>query len=572
LHQRFLNSLMAADGTADCKGKGKTSKAPPPPKAKGAQKGYKGLDHKSRENCKQPAPLQDVPPLPKPQPEEALKFLAALQASDGTWEPSEELANGMGLHVSALDIPRKPSQDVPSWNMLVSTTLACQALQRCISIIGSWNPDAAAGRSSALEVAAEHSVLGSKVLDAAGEWLDVAWDKASQRCRIRQRHELDLKVKTLLEELFPLPSWKAQLKAKMAIHKTCELCGSEYTAAVAKCVRCFPPERPCIDGDLDNQEWRCLPAAPLHVDWKQCEGALHVEGGSGGVTLLRVGGGVLVLKKQRMTAAAEYLAIQVAKVIGIRVAEMRLISWAEAEFQEINAAIRKTPSFEKNPLLGIWRSTEFLGILEYIPGCTVQGPEFQRKLQDMQPDSVRDFWSEVGEIIAYDALINNVDRVPLLWDNEGNTANLMLPDTGVTEKVVGIDQAVANIIPTGPGRERFLFRLKDLSEAVFRESWKDSPSVTASLERVSECFLLSCGVQVDKISLMAGLRQGLTKVADLMEDGSLTAALDEAIVKGKEIFRAATVDMGHKELPNMRDFLLATAETIVSARREALAM
>lgn len=27
-------------------------------------------------------------------------------------------------------------------------------------------------------------------------------------------------------------------------------------------------------------------------------GALHVEGGSGGVTLLRVGGGVLVLKKQ----------------------------------------------------------------------------------------------------------------------------------------------------------------------------------------------------------------------------------------------------------------------------------
>ena len=27
------------------------------------------------------------------------------------------------------------------------------------------------------------------------------------------------------------------------------------------------------------------------------------------------------------------------------------------------------------------RSTEFLGILEYIPGCTVQGPEFQHRLQ-----------------------------------------------------------------------------------------------------------------------------------------------------------------------------------------------
>ena len=28
----------------------------------------------------------------------------------------------------------------------------------------------------------------------------------------------------------------------------------------------------------------------------------------------------------------------------------------------------------------------------------------------------------------------------------------------------------------GPGRERFLFRLKDLSEAVFRESWKAGPA------------------------------------------------------------------------------------------------
>ena len=29
--------------------------------------------------------------------------------------------------------------------------------------------------------------------------------------------------------------------------------------------------------------------------------------------------------------------------------------------------------------------------------------------------------AQVGEIVAFDALINNVDRVPLLWDNEGMT-------------------------------------------------------------------------------------------------------------------------------------------------------
>ena len=30
---------------------------------------------------------------------------------------------------------------------------------------------------------------------------------------------------------------------------------------------------------------------------------------------------------------------------------------------------------------------------------------------------------QVGEIVAYDALINNVDRIPLLWDNEGDTVH-----------------------------------------------------------------------------------------------------------------------------------------------------
>ena len=33
----------------------------------------------------------------------------------------------LGLHVCALEIPRKPPQDVPAWSVVVSTTLACQA-------------------------------------------------------------------------------------------------------------------------------------------------------------------------------------------------------------------------------------------------------------------------------------------------------------------------------------------------------------------------------------------------------------------------------------------------------------
>lgn len=557
--------------TTDVKGKGKSSKAPPPPKAKGAQKGYDDAKKACYEDQVKPEVQPESKALRKPVPREALKQLPELQLFDGCWESSEKLAEVLGLHKSALEIPRKPDKPVPAWSTIVATTLACQALQRCISLVGEEHQFAAAGRSEAMAVASEHSDLGDKLLDKAGEWLEAAWEKASSLVRPRQRMELDLKVKTIMQEQLPLLQWKAQLKAKMSIHKTCAVCGSEYTAAVDKCMKCFPPEQP-IHVDSEHDKWRLLPPAPLHVDWRQCEGALHLEGGSGGVTLLRLQEGVLVLKKQRMTAAAEFLAIQVAKAVGIRVADMRLISWADPEYSEIKEAIRKTPSFSKNPLLGIWRSTEFLGILEYIPGCTVQGPEVQRRLQEMQPDSLKTFWFQVGEIVAFDALINNVDRVPLLWDNEGNTANLMvLDDSAASQNVIGIDQAVAAIVAAGPGRERFLSRLKELAEALFLQRWKDSPSVSARLDRVADCFMLSCGVQVDKSTFMAGLLKGLTTVADLMEAGTLASALDEAIAKAEEIFRPATVDTGHKELPLMRDFLLATADTIVAARRAASA-
>ena len=38
--------------------------------------------------------------------------------------------------------------------------------------------------------------------------------QAKQHVRARQRHELDLKVKSILEELLPLPSWKEGVRRR----------------------------------------------------------------------------------------------------------------------------------------------------------------------------------------------------------------------------------------------------------------------------------------------------------------------------------------------------------------------
>ena len=46
---------------------------------------------------------------------------------------------------------------------------------------------------------------------------------------------------------------------------------------------------------------------------------------------------------------------------------------------------------------------------------------------------------ELARLCLLDVVINNLDRLPVLWDNAGNLNNLMLGPDGL----VGIDQAVA---------------------------------------------------------------------------------------------------------------------------------
>jgi len=90
---------------------------------------------------------------------------------------------------------------------------------------------------------------------------------------------------------------------------------------------------------------------------------------------------------------------------------------------------------------------------------------------------LRAFWCKVGALAALDVLINNMDRVPLLWDNEGNTGNLMVvvdqQNGDVVSSVVGIDQAVTAIVDTFvPGRRRYLDRVSKLAFAIFCGSWE----------------------------------------------------------------------------------------------------
>merc|ERR1740138_1804722 len=97
---------------------------------------------------------------------------------------------------------------------------------------------------------------------------------------------------------------------------------------------------------------------------------------------------------------------------------------------------------------------DFVSVVEFIPGCTLQGLDGQRALHE---EGAGNLLSELGSLIALDCLLNNLDRVPAIWSNDGNLSNVMVVQ-GRT--VVGIDQQVSAIADAG-GRERYFASLRD---------------------------------------------------------------------------------------------------------------
>mmetsp|Transcript_38027 Transcript_38027/g.83512 ORF Transcript_38027/g.83512 Transcript_38027/m.83512 type:complete len:290 (+) Transcript_38027:1-870(+) len=285
-----------------------------------------------------------------------------------------------------------------------------------------------------------------------------------------------------------------------------------------------------------------------------------------------------------MSAAAEWLATWLAEALGTRVARLRVVAWGAEEFALIKQATRSAPAALGEHAACTRRhlgGNEFVGLLEFLPGISVQGKEAHDRLTAMGPEPLRHFWRGVGRLIALDALINNLDRVPLLWNNEGNTGNLLLlPGRGSEEaQVLGIDQAVTAIVE-GPGRDRYLQRLQKLASAAFRgpkaeqaeaEAGAGEWTVAEGLARTREAFEINCLVVPDSEALFEGIRAGLERVAAGWQDGTLREALEAGVAKADEVFASATVDVGTKQLPLMRDFVAAAAQVVTQEAAAAQA-
>eukprot|EP00927_Polykrikos_kofoidii_P076084 TRINITY_DN7282_c0_g1_i1.p1 TRINITY_DN7282_c0_g1~~TRINITY_DN7282_c0_g1_i1.p1 ORF type:complete len:811 (-),score=111.24 TRINITY_DN7282_c0_g1_i1:51-2483(-) len=578
----------------------------------------------------------------------AITTIPALQCAEGNWELDDagDLASALGLKMEDVSktieiLPKLPDVKIPEsepslqpWWPLLATSLAQGAIQRCVCIIAArpapdvtlenkenddgGNPHVDPRTRAAL-LAEAASPLGPNVLRAATKWIERFWEiYHARQIEGIWRHGSLKKVRMVFEDhvrkhidlILPKPVGRTE---SIARRKAGGESINKKSTAFVSCPSAAPSLERQSSADILRQwlQQPAVPVMPARLPWKDAQSLFHIGGGTGGVALVQLPQGVVCLKPQKMSAVAEYMAVLLASSFNLRVATMRIVPYSGApssEFQQIKGTLRTCLAVIQehgHTVRHYFGRTEFLGVLEFVPGQSLQGVETHNLLKSLPGETLHGIWRDVGRLLAFDALINNLDRVPLLWDNDGNTGNLMLVTSASSSPapsqaaLIGVDQAIG-IIRAGPGRDRYLNRLRRLVIAALRGRWdeeeigqngeedrdharKDVPAFTTraatthrragavvadtwtpsvGLARSQLAFTVSVGLEADATSLLEGLRDGFADISFRYQSGLLASDVESSADVVARVFGTASVDVGLDQLDEMSSFVRATAAAV----------
>lgn len=95
-------------------------------------------------------------------------------------------------------------------------------------------------------------------------------------------------------------------------------------------------------------------------------------------------------------------------------------------------------------MIRIHMDRPFILLQEYIPAvslATMGSKRADRCFNVAYPDASNRLIN-IGKIIAADCVVNNPDRMPMIWDNHGNSSNLLF-EINTDEKID--DEKIANM-------------------------------------------------------------------------------------------------------------------------------
>lgn len=120
-----------------------------------------------------------------------------------------------------------------------------------------------------------------------------------------------------------------------------------------------------------------------------------------------------------------------AKAYGIVSPSCRLIEYNDPEFADMINNLQRASINDKlihNKIINLMRDFPFMLLYEYIPNISIfeLGQNRANILLNEGNFKSRDIMMSIGKIICFDMLINDNNRIPFVWLNNGNPNNIIL--------------------------------------------------------------------------------------------------------------------------------------------------
>eukprot|EP01119_Soliformovum_irregulare_P015304 TRINITY_DN4298_c0_g1_i1.p1 TRINITY_DN4298_c0_g1~~TRINITY_DN4298_c0_g1_i1.p1 ORF type:complete len:382 (-),score=85.13 TRINITY_DN4298_c0_g1_i1:71-1216(-) len=271
-----------------------------------------------------------------------------------------------------------------------------------------------------------------------------------------------------------------------------------------------------------DPEWRFdhEAAQPLNVDqidWTSIVGLACSEEGSDGVFFVETKNGSFVLKGST-TIGADLFTYKLAVRFGIPEPKMKVISYASNEWPKMANELQKFESHLNSDSavaspLGKCLQKTFLCAMELSSGKDMENLEIEEAEKIFKNPKML---KELGRLIAFDMFINNWDRLPCVWDNEGNPKNILFNVSDAS--MDAIDTSVTSISPDQflENFQNYFHRVQSLMSSVYSHA-ENIPSEILKLgdfiHQYTQCQLDSSDFE----HLREGLEEAGKQIASITE-------------------------------------------------------
>jgi len=347
------------------------------------------------------------------------------------------------------------------------------------------------------------------------------------------KNPIPKELEVIIQETYQL------IESRGKERKTCEKCNQSYSANRPKCPYCNVIEIPIITRETKPEDLfhfdpeNAFPADIFkEIDWDHVNGVHRIAGGTGsisGVFFIDTDDGVFVLKFGGLNSSSEYFCSSFLSMFSIKTPKIRLLSHDEfSVYLEELKDVNYSRDEERDYVSLAAQKVAPVFLMDYIPGDVLLGLEKIEYLKDPQ------VLYEIGRILACDVLINNYDRLPLIWENQGNPGNLIFRKEEEGKTVVyAIDQCVTAI----KDRDAIVAYLEKVSKAIDEaKSRKAGECFKAVVQSLSS----NTGIQIGNeyaLKIQEGFLGGIKTICLILESEKSHFILEKMKEKTRQDFQ-----------------------------------